>query len=1680
MRILALTLAMALPAAAQTEETTDVFPDEMRDDYAQKIAGYIEYQNWAMLFNEYRAVLDSDEKRAKVMKLKDADGKERYTSVVAYLNHIISTKLPPEAIADYRRRYDDAAWGLFRQAIDEGDPRKFEEVIDRHFFSSKTDEATMHLTSWLIESGRAEDAAHHLDRLLREYPDLDKDIPRSLVAARLVHALELARNTSQLRKTADWLPTQEWLEEVKIAGTDTSPAAYARAAADRPVPVVERRPTRTAPAIDDPIDRAAIIDAYTRNEIRLFTYDFSESDETAATPRGRRQPDPQAVQHGDYPYLPAYAAYGDREMVLATNGARVSAIDPRTGRTYWVFGAGEPEPYTNNMGGRGWGAQAGNGNAHPLMGATIDGDFAYLTLHSQTAPKVTPEANMWGIQFNFPLARRIVCVRLYDRIRDRITREVIWDTDRFYDEIALKKADHNWSFCSPPMVRGDRLYVGMTSQPGGDSESYLCCFDRSTGALLWRTFICSVSGRFSNMNQGRFLGLMPLTMLAQGNGMIYTATHQGAVAALNPVNGSIHWLGLYASGSARNATMFSRPPSAPVLHRGRLYVLPMDVDRLLVYDAMDGSALPTPKITRSSTLLGGSRAGGAWNAYERLLGVVDDHLVLMGKGQSLIIDADADRTYDMYNTSTVSTGAGAVEGSFIYLPIQDESGAKLAVFESGSWKYRYSEAWDDPKESGNVVHAGPYLLVQSPDRLAVYTDSRVLRSWYAPMMAQDPPDLDALYNYGMMMRANNVWEEAAEALLRYMAASEGLASEAARRSATQRDLGVAFLRRGDAAVDAASWNEAVTLYETALGFSSDPEKIAEISLKLGRAYEKLGRPADAVTRYHALREKHPHVVWPSDDGKTDESLWTLTTRRIQALIEQAGVEVYASVEREVVRALREAGDADIQTLEQLLERFPDSRALRDRIAEAAGPILESEAWQEAERVLRRLQQIDPKAFGQELRRKLIDALERDEYFDRAREELRKLRGLFPDAEGSLPERPAAPDAGPVRSLQRIAVLADSKAVAVPSRRQIVAGMRPMKVEGFRPPAWRDAHVLMKNGSTVELWDLETNERVWSRAHPGGALGATLQVVEDGLLVQELVADGPLAKAGLKRNAVILTIDAEPASAARLHAAVRGGKAGDAVKLMVRHPRGPEDERTVTLGAVPPNSWPELVAAMFAADGSLLAVWQDRAASLDLKTGEVRWVRPLQDPATQIGSAAWADGRLYLLTTTVADASRVDVLIPQEPNTQVIAPAVSRVLCIDDLSGSPLWSRELEAGGSYELTARGGWDAVLVRQGGAAGLLSQSQEEMQTQVMLSSIRSRGMQVPQATPQKNSLHVFDGRSGADRIDPIDLGAMLAAFAMDAEAERAVWIDANGDLRAMALPVRSYEKATLDVRRRLTPAHGVQQGANYQLALWRDRVVLLSNAAVAKLWVFKIGEKAIDDVKELALKDGMDLPRQPQVYTAPAVSADGHLFVYAYEKQSDPVGQDFANGFVYRYELEGATATSQGEAYVPGLWMAPGAIDVSIAPLMVFAAPNSRDEDFESQKQAQLLRIYDWSRGGRWIAPSLADVSVQGNWMDAWVVDGRMFFRRGDRLHVYAPSDAEPKPEEPAEGRAPSSPESLFACESCGLLAMAGAAPSCCERPMASRGYDPQQVAREETQRLLQAYQMQLKQVEWSIRE
>ena len=104
------------------------------------------------------------------------------------------------------------------------------------------------------------------------------------------------------------------------------------------------------------------------------------------------------------------------------------------------------------------------------------------------------------------------------------TGKLVWDTDLppLLDEfktVCKDFYDRNFSFSAPPLVRGDRLYLGVCTSPVGEQESRVLCLDRKTGRPLWTKFLSSVTGM-----QATFMGVafQPayLPMLAEQGGTL--------------------------------------------------------------------------------------------------------------------------------------------------------------------------------------------------------------------------------------------------------------------------------------------------------------------------------------------------------------------------------------------------------------------------------------------------------------------------------------------------------------------------------------------------------------------------------------------------------------------------------------------------------------------------------------------------------------------------------------------------------------------------------------------------------------------------------------------------------------------------------------------------------------------------------------------------------------------------------------------------------------------------------------------------------------------------------------------------------------------------------------------------------------------------------------------------------
>lgn len=1614
-RLLLLSLCLLSPAAQDPpQDTADVFPDEAQG-LVDRFASLVKEKRWPQLIQEYQKVMADPAQRRKVVQTKGAGGRPAWMSVAVYLNAVVA-QLPPEALEELRVRDDNAARALYRAASGSGQTAGLEALIEAHFFSSVTDEATLELTTRLLEEGRVEDAAYYLERLLRVYPDPDRSIPRALVAARLIHALDLAGNRARLEKTAAWLAAEKIEGAVTVGGSLATPVELAAAALARPPRRIAAEAEPIPAALLHPTDPANLTDAVVKNDIRLRSYEFNESDEASGPGEAVKSSTEERATFVVHPFFPAYARYGDREIVVATNGTRVAALDPRSGRTYWVFDGRDSDSAVRAKQRQVERGNTQSGQGTPFMGVTIEGEYAYVTLASSAAGPIKRDSEQRGYQIEFPMAARIVCFRLADGGR-LLPRERVWDTDRTYwEEHALQRQaneepSNNWSFCSPPMPVGDAVYAGIVANPGFDSESYVVCLDRRTGRLRWRTYLCQVSGRFGNPQFGNTMFVMPLTLMTYGNGMVYASTNQGAVAALHPVNGSIQWISIYPRAGGEQVRHghpgFVRVPSPPILHRGRLTVLPQDSKDLLAFDAVDGALLPVPK----DAVKGDKGAAKGWDNFDRLCGLYGDLLILQANDK--ITDSHAVDPFgqtpakSVFGARGIGSRAGAFTPNHIYLPIGDGAEARLSIYSGKSWKVVSSLPWRQPADSGNVTAAGPYVLSQSRTHLAIYTDLRIVRSWYAGKMAAEKPDLDALLAYGEMMHQNEQHEEAVVPFQLYLKASEGISAESKRRLDAQKRLGESHMSRGETAFKKDDFATGVVEFERSLNYSSDPVIVVKSSLMLARCYEKIGRPADAVRRLHSLRRDHGEREYVPDDGKDPgltRRLRDEATARIQELLGVAG-EAADALRKELEPAaevLAQVAAADVEKLQEMLRSYPESRELAARMQEAIGALLKSDKVRDAERLLRDLSEIDPKAVGREVRRQFIEALERGRLHERALQEIKKLKELFGEEPTGgapvVPEPVAAPKAADpaAKTLAKLASLKDPER-RPPAGKQVLpaAGLVPLDV----PAA--EGQALLKAGSAVELWDLAKGERIWEAPHPGGWLGAPLELKPEGIRVAGIDALGPAAVAGLQAGDLIVAINGKSADTAVLRSEVGARAVGSVVTVKIKRGDAAEEEKKITLGARPGNVKPAVSAAFHSPDGALVVAWGDQVAALEPATGKLIWSWGLPVEGMQIEAAAGAAGRILVLARGLRDPERFDVDVPQRaPNQQVVPTSEFRLFALDDLGGRWCWTRTLDPAGAYALHGGATWSSVLLRSlppVGAMGQVAAYQEDF------SGFRRGGGEQPVPPSILSVVEAVSGRL-VER-PPKQINPYSGGTAMDAAARRLLWVDRNDHaLKAVEPPLeagvaRSADrKLILDVK-----VYGLEGSVLCDLLTWKDKVVLVTRASTPKLWVFRVTEKGFEPDRELKLPEKFDLVRAHAGTARPSVDSAGVLRVYATERGRDPAGDVNATGYVFRWALEGTGSDPVGPpSYVPGLTQLPGRIEAGVSPFTIFIAPGARAAWGEGQDNR--ITIYD-AQGGI-LKPEVGRVEMEQNVIQAWVLGGRLWFRREKQLHVYAPAAQEPE--------------------------------------------------------------------------
>jgi len=1469
-------LSLTAPPSAQETQEDQVFIDEIHKDFLERIRKAEEARDWPALF----AKVDEAHRKHSQKLVSHPERPELRISLIEWLLLRMSS-LPAEALEFYRAEHDARAKLAFDEVLEEGDPAKIQRTLWTYFLASSTDEVLDRLGDRCYDAGQFNHAAVYWTWLLKYYPD--SGIPKTVTAAKIAVACRAGGSRSGLEAL------RQHVSKVKLDGEVLVGRDKMRLSSFLETIRIDSRSSNAgaisvrSPSVPEPEDRHARRIIGVRNDIRRWVYDFAaDKGETGSKPDTSERPMGRRIVRfegsgvvvasaPDFPYLPAQARIGGRHFVIATNGLRVVAFDPAgvkgeslVSGVYWKFPERGAVPYTPLVNSY----QGYYSFSLPYIGATVEGEHAFVTLYSE---RYVREQNPNSMDL-FDGPRRLVCIHIP-------SGQVVWDTDRM--EAAFRQydfVDRNFAYSAPPIVRGRFLYAGLGTSPLGEEESRVLCLDRATGRPLWCTTISSVSGGGRNLLYGSGQKVPAhLTLLSEEGGVLYAQTSLGTVAAIDGLSGSIRWLATYRR-AARKITynqqepLVLRPANPPLLYRGVMYLLPQDAYELMAFHLATGirADLPPAKVHDRDV---------SWRTITHLIGVVDDWMIL-GGSESYVVRMSDFRAYGLPLVNTSRSGLGTLIGETAYLPAWNDAGGELAIYHgAGSWKQLAQAKWKGKDECGNLLVAGDFLIVAS-NRIVVYTDTERLRQEYIARVRQTPQDLPTLFEYGCIMRENDKLEDAAEAYLEFVRGAEGDPKWEAKVRQVRVELYAIFLRRGDDAdksPDPDAAERALKHYQRARDFSYDLATWAEATRKIAATHERLRQWKDAVAEYQNLLRRSKDRTHRKEATNSFETLWLHARKKIAEIMEKDS-EAYAVIEKEAGEALRKIADGDIDALRSLRELYPNSKAAREAWQKMYDALFKKGMWNKLRGLLEEFKSWYGKESGFEHRLKTIDFLDRVGDVDRLVRELELLRESYPDESvltegvservadfverrlGECSRRPRSENL-PIR--EPIVRIAEMDALAPPQGAGgLAVGYVPLEPLGILPPDFPKSHELFRRGSAVELWDLSARRCVWSRPHPGRYVGFVYQESELSdlpcLSVIEVRPGSPAELAGLQKGDSIVEVAGRTATPEALEEALR--RSGPLSLRWIRENRSTGAELSVE--SWPVGLRPAIVGSAFTRDHELAVAWEDGVASIELSTGRVLWFFGAVRERFHLADLQTTDGRLYATELYRGDRSGTPLRVfPAPKNGEPVleaSEALQRLICLDDFAGRVLWIRGFEihtngqGNGALALHSRYFGDRMAVVETGNRGSASDA----------------------------VLWVLDVETGepATGTNPASLTGVAPVYAIDPEFTTLYYIDvrdnSNRVLRSIGLnPAKPAKAVEVALGQKY-----MEPGAVMMQVLLGPEILCLVSATAAgsgRVWVLGRDGK---EIREIPIPADRSIPNIPG---GVATLEGGILYLYTHLK-------------------------------------------------------------------------------------------------------------------------------------------------------------------------------------------------------
>jgi outer membrane protein assembly factor BamB len=274
------------------------------------------------------------------------------------------------------------------------------------------------------------------------------------------------------------------------------------------------------------------------------------------------------------------------QQVLVANASQVTAYDLMTGRLTGKFEISDDDPRNGEKETEGL-AGGSNYGAYTL---TVCDERVFARLGSQVM-STHVKGGESACEDSY-----IVCLDL--RADTAGTLPLRWKVK------AQERKTDQAMFEGTPIVQNGRVYVGRVAWVEGRAVTGIDCYSAATGARLWRQPVCEAS-RAATVRERFAPRNCPYLVTRAGPNVAY-CSHSGGVIALDAITGRLSWVTRYPAREVQTSDDQAPLRSlAPCIYAaGRLYVAPVDYDRILCLDAVTGRTIWESQVVDVLHLLG--------------------------------------------------------------------------------------------------------------------------------------------------------------------------------------------------------------------------------------------------------------------------------------------------------------------------------------------------------------------------------------------------------------------------------------------------------------------------------------------------------------------------------------------------------------------------------------------------------------------------------------------------------------------------------------------------------------------------------------------------------------------------------------------------------------------------------------------------------------------------------------------------------------------------------------------------------------------------------------------------------------------------------------------------------------------------------------------------------------------